>query len=112
MRTLLLALALLLAAGAAEARAPSGLFGEYRRQVDRLTALAYQGHRETIDPLGLRGRKHGHDLDHATSVRCGFAYGWPPERVAAIDNLRIIPASVNRSDGARGCRGVDAFFDG
>ena len=81
---------------------PDTEYSRYRHEVDRLTAQTYRQHRAEIDPWRLRG--HGFDLDHASPVKCGFVYRLPPAEVAAASNLRMIPSSQNRSEGARGCK--------
>lgn len=97
-------LSLLLLTGTAEAATPQATaYQSYRKQVDRLTVATWRAHRAELDPEGLRGQ--GHDLDHLIPARCAYAYGWPASEAAQAWNLRVIPASLNRSQGARGCRG-------
>lgn len=108
--------ALLFAPLGAEARAVSSnpdvaAYQTYRHEVDRLTGRTYREHRDEIDPGHLRGRARGYDLDHAFTVRCAYAWGLPAADVASVSNLRIVTASANRSDGARGCKGMIASFD-
>jgi hypothetical protein len=104
-----------LASAGAEARSLSpdaAAYQQYRREVDRLTTATWRQHQLELDPEGRRGRARGFDLDHGVSARCAYGFGWPPERVAEIWNLRVIPAAQNRSEGARGCQGKPLSIDG
>lgn len=105
----LLAILLVGLSVSAEARQPSQnpevqAYQAYRKDVDRETKRNFQENRAVIDPGGVRGRAGGHDLDHATPAKCGFIYGIPASEIAKAENLRVLPANQNRSEGARGCR--------
>jgi len=81
-------------------------YDEYRREVDRVTERNYREYRAWIDPDGLRGRKHGYDLDHMWPAKMCWVHGWAPETCASVALLRVMPAKQNRSEGCRmeGCR--------
>jgi hypothetical protein len=71
----------------------------YEAEARALTEQSYNASRATIDPKGLRGPAN--HLDHETSVRMGYDLHIPPAEIAAAENLRIIPAPQNLSEGAR-----------
>lgn len=81
-------------------------YAAFRREVVRETANTYRRHRASIDPVSLRGKLHGYDLDHIQSVRDCHRIGMTVQACAAPSNLQIIPAHENRSMGCKsvGCR--------
>jgi len=72
-------------------------FSAYKKEVWRLTEL---------EPIRLlpnyerRGFKDYH-LDHILSISEGFRLGLPPETLACISNLRMIPHKHNMVKGTR-----------
>jgi hypothetical protein len=71
----------------------------YETETRALTEKTYAANRPTIDPNDLRGPAN--HLDHELSVRQGYEMHIPPAVIAAPQNLRIIPAPQNLSEGAR-----------
>lgn len=101
-----LAAAIFLAATNVTARtACQSAYCAYRQEVERQTEANYKRHRDTIDPLRLRGRQHGYDLDHIIPVKQCWLRKMTADECAAPTNLRILDARKNRSEGCRatGC---------
>jgi hypothetical protein len=74
-------------------------YATYEAEARALTEQTYNANRKTIDPKSMRGPAS--HLDHETSVRMGYEMYIPPAAIAAPQNLRIIPAPQNLSEGAR-----------
>jgi hypothetical protein len=68
---------------------------KYRSEVTKLTRLTYKEHKASINPhnlpFGRAGTDGAYHLDHIVSVRYGFDNGIPPEQLAAVSNLQVIP---------------------
>lgn len=99
-------IAIVIAASPATAWSKDPAYAAYRRAVDRETAKTYRENRAWIDPMGLRGKARGHDLDHITPVKQCWLGGETVKSCAAPTNLRMLDASKNRSEGcrAKNCR--------
>ena len=91
----------LAAPAAAEPPAEYPTYRAYRAAVDRATELTFRRHGRDIDPMRQRGRAGGLDLDHIVPVKQCWLEGWTPERCGAWDNLRMLEARRNRSEGCR-----------
>ncbi len=81
---------------------------EYRRyanKVHRLTRHVYEANAHIINPHNhprtLAGVPGGYHLDHKVSVRYGFDNGWPPEQLATVDNLQMLPWRDNVRKGSK-----------
>lgn len=72
----------------------------YSRRVRYLTSKQPLHLLENIEKRGAIDQGGWH-LDHIVSVRTGFEAGLPPEAVADLSNLRMIPAIENVRKGAR-----------
>lgn len=71
-------------------------YKKYRAKVDRLT--------EKVAHMipGIEKRKFREwDLDHIIPVKYGFKNKIPPEKIAALPNLRIIPHKENFRKGSK-----------
>jgi hypothetical protein len=68
---------------------------KYRAEVTRHTRKTYAKHKDTINPhnlpFGRAGTDGAYHLDHIVSVRYGFDNGIPPQQLANVSNLRVIP---------------------
>lgn len=68
---------------------------KYRSAVTKHTRVTYKANIVTINPLNLPFGRCGTDgayqLDHIIPVRYGFDNGIPPEQLANVSNLRVIP---------------------
>lgn len=71
----------------------------YYESVKYLTSITYNRYRDVIDLNNLRG--HGYHLDHCHSIIFGFINKVPPEIIASIHNLEIIPESENLKKGSK-----------
>lgn len=102
MRHLLLPLAFaaLLAPAEAWSRSKDEKRAAYDKEVRTHTERSYRQNRDEIDPGRVRGK--GYDLDHITPRGQGYREGTPPSQIGAKENLRMLPASQNRSEGCRG----------
>ena len=79
---------------------------EYKRysgRVHRLTKKIYESHKSEINPnnypRGLAGREGVYHLDHIISIRYGFDNNIPPEEIAKLENLQMLPWKDNISKG-------------
>jgi hypothetical protein len=77
------------------------LYKAYRQEVDCETAATFLANRDQLDPLRTRGRRHGIDLDHIKSVKQCWLEGLAPKDCAALDNLRLMDAKLNRAESCR-----------
>lgn len=75
-------------------------YKEYRYLVDKLSEINYVKHYDIINPehkprtkCGVEG---GYQLDHIYPVYEGFVNNIPPEEVAKVENLRVIPWEENQ----------------
>lgn len=73
----------------------------YRAEVDRETAATWQKHKAELDPMETRGRARGIDLDHIKPVKQCWLEGLSPKECAAVGNLRLMSAWLNRREGCR-----------
>jgi hypothetical protein len=71
-------------------------FEEYRNKVDALTNKQPIKLLENFDKRGVSGLDGAYHLDHITSVWWGFHNNIPPEEIAHISNLRMIPWLENQ----------------
>jgi len=62
------------------------------RKQDITTLLNYD---KLLENRGLNGVSGAHQLDHIISVSEGYRQNIPPEQIANIDNLQIIPWKDN-----------------
>jgi len=78
----------------------------YRKDVVKESNKNYRANKDTIDPGRERGKAAGKDLDHIKSVKDCYKDGTSASACASPNNLRILDASQNRSEGCRtpGCR--------
>ena len=74
-------------------------FVRYRNTVHRLSDKVYQANRELINPDNhprtLAGVEGGYQLDHIRTIKDGFENDVPPEQLAVVGNLRVIPWQDN-----------------
>lgn len=96
-----LLLALAIALTPAVAPAADTDYRAYRHQVDRETAKTWREHRWIIDPMNQRGRAGGLDLDHIKPVKQCWVEKLPAKECGSLDNLRMLDARRNRSEGCR-----------
>jgi len=75
-------------------------YKEYRYLVDKLSEINYVKHYDMINPehkprtkCGVDG---GYQLDHIYPVYEGYINNIPPEEVAKVENLRVIPWEENQ----------------
>ena len=71
-------------------------FRDYRKIVRQLTELVAH----LIPDIDLRGFKN-HHIDHKVSIWYGFHHGIPPEQIAEVANLRLIPYKDNMLKGVK-----------
>jgi len=71
-------------------------FKRYRNKVDVLTAKQPIHLLENFDKRGPAGKEGAYHLDHIISVWNGFHNDIPPEQIADISNLRMIPWLENQ----------------
>lgn len=78
-------------------------FSEYSRKVRWLTEKNYQRLKQVINPENhkrtLCGVDGGWQLDHKISVKEGFDKRISPEEISGVDNLQMLPWSINRTKG-------------
>ena len=65
---------------------------KYRREVDRLTSK-----QDLSSILHIEKRGTEWHLDHKVSVWFGFTHNIPPQEIADVSNLRMLPRSENIS---------------
>lgn len=74
-------------------------YKRYRQRVDLLTEKNYVKFKQIINPENkprtLCGVDGGYQLDHIYPVYEGFVNNIPPEEVAKVENLRVIPWEEN-----------------
>lgn len=70
-------------------------FKVYRSTVTKLTKATYKKHKAELNPnnlpFGRAGTAGAYHLDHIISVKYGFDNNIPPEQLAQVKNLRVIP---------------------
>lgn len=76
-------------------------FARYKRKVYGLSDVVYLANQAELNPNGYARGRHTWHLDHIIPVVHGFKEGWPPEKLAVKENLRLIPAKENLSKGRR-----------
>jgi hypothetical protein len=74
-------------------------YATYEKEARRLTEIAYRQNKDIIDPGRLRSRDW--HLDHEKSIKEGWLRRLPPEEVAAVENLRMLPGPINTGEGPR-----------
>lgn len=74
-------------------------YKRYANKVHRLSQRIYEEYEHIINPDSyertLCGVEGGYQLDHIIPVRYGFDNNIPPEELARVDNLRMIPWKQN-----------------
>jgi hypothetical protein len=74
---------------------------QYTNRVHWLTKKVYDANIDTINPLNyprtLCGIDGGYQLDHIMSIKEGFTRNIPPEQMATLDNLQMLPWKENRT---------------
>ena len=79
------------------------VYKSYVNKVHKLTSNIYAKHKDIINPNDyprtLAGVEGGYHLDHIVSIRWGFDNGWPPEKIACLENLQMLPWRENISKG-------------
>lgn len=73
----------------------------YRSHVRHLTEQTYRLHKDTINPLDLPRGLTTYHLDHKFPIIEGFLQGHPPEMIARLQNLQLLPATQNLMKGRR-----------
>lgn len=72
---------------------------EYRKDVIRFTKRTYNDNIDLINPnrhpRGRCGEPGAYQLDHIVSIKEGFLQGIPPEEIASVKNLQMLPWRVN-----------------
>jgi hypothetical protein len=71
-------------------------FVAYRKKVMKLTESV----KHLLPGIEKRSFKHYH-IDHKVSIWFGFKNGIPAEKIACIDNLRMLPAKENMLKGRK-----------
>ena len=75
------------------------LYKKYKGKVHRLSEKIYMKHKEQINPNNYKrtlcGVTGGYQLDHIKPIWDCFEQGVPPEQVADISNLRMLPWREN-----------------
>lgn len=74
----------------------------YRNEVDRLTKQQPLHELQYYERRGANGKDGAYTLDHITSVAFGFKNNIPPEQIADISNLRMVPWKDNILKGWKG----------
>ena len=69
---------------------------KYRREVDRLTRKLPLHLLENFDKRNTAGIDGAYHLDHIISVYKGFKQSIPPEKIASMENVRMIPWMENQ----------------
>ncbi len=71
----------------------------YRNKVHALSQKVYEDNIDIINPKGYNrsraGVKGGWQLDHIITVKESFELNIPPEKVAVLENLRMLPWKEN-----------------
>lgn len=74
-------------------------YKKYAGKVHRLTRKVYNENCEIINPNNyprtVCGIEGGYQLDHIITIKEGFEKGIPPEEIANINNLRMLPWKDN-----------------
>jgi len=80
-------------------------FEKYSRKVHFLTRKLYEEYSHVINPngykRGLAGEDNAYHLDHIIPIKYGFENSIPPEELAKIDNLQMLPWKTNISKSAK-----------
>lgn len=70
-------------------------YRRYANRVHRLTRRVYDEHRDIINPENhprtRAGTPGGWQLDHIMSIHDAYKLHWPAEKVAELNNLRMLP---------------------
>jgi len=74
-------------------------FKRYQKQVYKLTEKTYNKYKSILNPLDLKrtlcGIDGGYQLDHIVSIKEGFEKNIPPEKMANLENLQLLPWKLN-----------------
>ena len=80
-------------------------YRKYAGRVHRLTAKVYEEFKHEINPDDLprtrAGIDGGYQLDHKMSIRYGFDNGFAADKIAAKENLQMLPWHENLKKSAR-----------
>jgi len=80
-------------------------YRRYANRVHKLTRTIYEQNVSFINPDNLprtvAGVEDGYQLDHIIPVRYGFDNNIPPEEIARLENLRMIPWKENVQKGKK-----------
>lgn len=94
--------------GVNKSEIPISMRGEkkiYWYNVRRMTDILYKKFKHIINPnnklIGLNGVEGAHQIDHIISIKEGFIRGLPPEYIANLDNLQVIPWEENSRKGSK-----------
>jgi ribosomal protein L37AE/L43A len=75
-------------------------FKKYAGKVHHETSKVYRENKHIINPndhpRGRCGTPGAYQLDHIISIKTCFSENWPIEKVAAIENLQMLPWKDNR----------------
>lgn len=86
-------------------------YESYNRFCRNLTCLVLLIYKQKLDPtdqkLGKTMGKNGFSVDHKFSIYGGFYHKVDPFKIAAFENLRLIPKSENSSKGQFCIIGLD-----
>lgn len=78
-------------------------YKKYAGKVHRLSQKIYEEHKQMLNPEDFKrtlcGIDGGHQLDHIIPIRYGFDNNIPPENIARLENLRVIPWKENLTKG-------------
>lgn len=78
-------------------------YRQYYRKVSSLTEHVYEANKHILNPQDkprtLCGVEGGYQLDHKISVKFGFINGIPPETIARLENLQLLPWKENLQKG-------------
>lgn len=74
-------------------------FTKYSRKVHKLTKKLYEQHYDIINPngykRGIAGEEGAYHLDHIIPIKYGYENKIPPEDIARIENLQMLPWKTN-----------------
>lgn len=84
---------------AAKSKHTTPKYKKYAGKVHRLSHKIYENNLDILNPNGYNrticGVDGGYQLDHIVSIKYGFDNNIPPETIARLENLRLIPWKDN-----------------